>query len=173
MLSHFEHYRETEWRGRAVTLTDVTEAWAVIVAAGPGSRACLARVLGDAWEAPLGSLYTLLRNKYYFDELYDFLFVRPAYWVSETLVSVWVDRGVIDGTLHLIGRVALRLGDIFRNYFDLPIINRLIGDGSADVTYWFGGKLRAVQTGRVQQYLMFALIVFIAVGAALYFFVLA
>jgi hypothetical protein len=62
---------------------------------------------------------------------------------------------------------------VIRNNFDLPVINRFFGDGSADVTYWFGGKLRAVQTGRIQQYLMFALVVFIAIGAVLYFFLLA
>jgi hypothetical protein len=49
----------------------------------------------------------------------------------------------------------------------------LIGDGSANVTYWFGGKLRAIQTGRVQQYLMLALVTFIIIGAVLFFFVLA
>jgi hypothetical protein len=53
------------------------------------------------------------------------------------------------------------------------VINRFFGDGSADVTYWFGHKLRVVQTGRIQQSLMFGLVVFIAVGAALYFFLLA
>jgi len=53
------------------------------------------------------------------------------------------------------------------------VINRFFGDGSADVTYWFGGKLRAIQTGRIQQYFTLALIVFIALGAALYFLVLA
>ena len=31
MLSHFEYYRDTEWAGRAVSITDVSEAWAVIV----------------------------------------------------------------------------------------------------------------------------------------------
>ena len=35
MLSHFEHYRDTEWGGRAVTLTDVTEAWARDRRGGP------------------------------------------------------------------------------------------------------------------------------------------
>jgi hypothetical protein len=84
-----------------------------------------------------------------------------------------MDKGLIDGVLHIFGPVTDRLGSFIRNYFDLPVINRFFGDGSADVTYWFGGKLRAVQTGRIQQYLMFALVVFIAVGAALYFFLLA
>jgi len=56
MLSHFEHYRDTEWADRAVTLTDATDAWAVIVVAGPESRAALATVLGEAWYEPLARL---------------------------------------------------------------------------------------------------------------------
>jgi heterotetrameric sarcosine oxidase alpha subunit len=56
MLSHFEYYRDTEWSGRAVTLTDVTEAWAVIAVAGPQSRAALETVLGSEWQIRLESL---------------------------------------------------------------------------------------------------------------------
>jgi NADH-quinone oxidoreductase subunit L len=115
----------------------------------------------------------LLKNKYYFDEAYDFLFVKPAYWFAESVVYKFMDQGVIDGILHIFGPITDRLGSIIRNYIDLPVINRFFGDGSADVTYWFGGKLRAIQTGRVQQYLMFALVTFIVLGAALYFFLLA
>jgi methylglutamate dehydrogenase subunit C len=56
MLSHFEHYRDTEWGGRAVTLTDVTDAWAVIAVAGPSSRLTLQSVLGPDWHDRLASL---------------------------------------------------------------------------------------------------------------------
>jgi hypothetical protein len=84
-----------------------------------------------------------------------------------------MDQGVIDGILHIFGPVTDRIGAAIRNYFDLPVINRAIGDGSANATYWFGGRLRVIQTGRVQQYLMLALVVFITIGAVLYFFVLA
>ena len=114
-----------------------------------------------------------LKNKYYFDEIYDTVFVKPAYWFAETFVYKWMDKGLIDGILHIFGPTTGGLGSFIRDKFDVPIINRLIGDGSADITYWFGGKLRAIQTGRVQQYLMLALVVFIAIGAVLYFFVLA
>jgi len=115
----------------------------------------------------------VLKNKYYFDEFYDRVFVKPAYWFAENIVYKFLDKGVIDGILHSFGPLTQGLGSTIRNYFDLPVINRFFGDGSADVTYWFGGKLRAVQTGRIQQYLMFALVIFIIVGAALYFFLLA
>jgi len=56
MLSHFEHYRALEWAGRGVTVTDVTEAWATIVVAGPASRDTLTRVLGAPWQDALARL---------------------------------------------------------------------------------------------------------------------
>jgi sarcosine oxidase subunit alpha len=56
MLSHFEHYRDTEWSGSAVTVTDVTEAWAAIVVAGPASRDTLRAVLGGDWHDALTRL---------------------------------------------------------------------------------------------------------------------
>jgi NADH-quinone oxidoreductase subunit L len=115
----------------------------------------------------------LLKNKYYFDEIYDYLFVKPAYWFAENVVYKFMDQGVIDGILHIFGPLTDRLGSIIRNYFDLPVINRFFGDGSAEVTYRAGARLRVVQTGRIQQYLMLALVVFIAIGAVLYFFLMA
>ena len=56
MVSHFEHYRETEWASARLTLTDVTDAWAVIVVAGPESRAVLASLLGAQWQESLARL---------------------------------------------------------------------------------------------------------------------
>jgi len=43
-------------------------------------------------------LYLFLLNKWYFDELYDWLFVRPAMWIGRAL---WKggDGAVIDGTI--------------------------------------------------------------------------
>ena len=35
----------------------------------------------------------LLKNKYYFDEFYDRVFVKPAYWFAETFVYKWMDQG--------------------------------------------------------------------------------
>jgi NADH-quinone oxidoreductase subunit L len=115
----------------------------------------------------------LLKNKYYFDEFYDRAFVKPAYWFAENVVYKFMDQGVIDGVLHVFGPLTDRFGSFIRNYFDLPVINRFFGDGSAEVTYRAGDRLRVVQTGRIQQYLMLALVVFIAIGAALYLFLMA
>jgi NADH-quinone oxidoreductase subunit L len=115
----------------------------------------------------------LLKNKYYFDEFYDRVFVKPAYWFAENVVYKFMDQGVIDGVLHFFGPATDKIGSFIRNYIDLLIVNETVGDGSYKITQWFGHRLRAVQTGRIQQYLMFALVVFIAIGAVLYFFLLA
>jgi heterotetrameric sarcosine oxidase alpha subunit len=56
MLAHFEHYRATEFAGRRLTVTDVTEAWATLVVAGPASRAALENVLAATWRDALGKL---------------------------------------------------------------------------------------------------------------------
>jgi len=43
------------------------------------------------------ALYRLLVHKYYVDELYDRLFVRPLVWVSDRVLFQRVDAGLIDG----------------------------------------------------------------------------
>ena len=115
----------------------------------------------------------VLMNKWYVDELYNFLFIKPAIWFSEVFVSKWMDKGFIDGILHLFGPATGGVGSAIRNYFDLPVINQFFGDGSAEVTWWFGKNLRPIQTGRIQQYLILSLIILFVVGGLLYFLLMA
>lgn len=46
LLSHLEYWHAMEWRSRAVTLTDVSDCWAVIVLAGPRSRSAMDSLFG-------------------------------------------------------------------------------------------------------------------------------
>ncbi len=114
----------------------------------------------------LGPMFGVLRDKYRIDEVYDTVLVRPAYWLSETFASVWLDKGLIDGTLHLIGRASLRLGSVFRDYFDLPVINGS-GDLVGNSVNRFGRAFRIIQTGKVQQYLLIAMAIVVVLGAVL------
>jgi len=122
----------------------------------------------DPLEKWLGPIYGLLKNKYYFDEAYDFLFVKPAYWFAETFVYKWMDKGVIDSILHAFGRVTAFLGNSIRKYIDKLIINEFMGDGTARVTQWFGGRIQPIQTGRIQQYMLATLGILILVGGVLF-----
>lgn len=45
--------------------------------------------------AHFGVLHRFFFNKWYFDELYNFLFVRPAFWFGKVFWKVW-DAGIID-----------------------------------------------------------------------------
>ncbi|MCK6567470.1 MAG: NADH-quinone oxidoreductase subunit L [Chloroflexi bacterium] len=115
----------------------------------------------------------VLKNKWYVDELYNVVFIKPAVWFSEVFVSQWMDKGLIDGILHLFGPATSGVGSGIRNYFDLPVINRFFGDGSADATWWFGKNLRPIQTGRIQQYLLLTIVILFMVGGLLYFLLTA
>lgn len=122
----------------------------------------------DPLKKPLGPIHTLLKNKYYFDEIYDFLFVKPAYWIAETLVSKWMDNGVIDGILHGIAWVGSNLGTLLRNYIDAPVVNGF-GDMVGESTKKIGASMRPIQTGRIQSYMLTSLVVLIVVGGLVYY----
>lgn len=107
----------------------------------------------DPMKSALGSLHTVLKNKYYVDELYEVIFIKPATWISETFTYKWMDKTVIDGILHAIARFFLWLGKVVRKFFDVYVINEG-GDAMAELVAWTGEKLTLIQSGRVQQYLV-------------------
>ncbi len=87
--------------------------------------------------------FNVFKQKYYVDEIYDFVFVRNLRRLGEFQWKI-VDQGVIDGTLH----------------------------GAAAWTRSLGDRLRSLQTGHTQTYLLVSwlgLIVFF-VGAFLVFY---
>jgi NADH-quinone oxidoreductase subunit L len=61
----------------------------------------------------LGPAHTVLANKYWVDELYDAVVVRPLAWLSRQLWNV-VDGWVIDGALHAGAFVTEVVGDLGR-----------------------------------------------------------
>ena len=69
-------------------------------------------------------LYTLLLNKYYVDEIYAILFIRPFLWISTNVLWHVVDERVIDGTVN----------------------------GFADVAREAGGQARELQSGNARSY---------------------
>ncbi|MCC6957448.1 MAG: NADH-quinone oxidoreductase subunit L [Anaerolineales bacterium] len=125
----------------------------------------------DPVEGALGaSLYRLLKNKYYFDELYQAIFITPAYWLAETFTSLWMDQKVIDGILHWFAYISGVIGNFLRNAIDKPIINGS-GDMVSEGAKKAGGSLKTIQTGRVQQYMILALVSLAVFGAFFFYLV--
>jgi NADH-quinone oxidoreductase subunit L len=53
-------------------------------------------------EQSMGGLQRLLYNKYYIDELYDAIIVKPLYWISGVFESV-IERLGIDRLVNAVG----------------------------------------------------------------------
>jgi NADH-quinone oxidoreductase subunit L len=97
-----------------------------------GFRATLGRPILPAKEAPPDhGLALVLNRKYYVDELYDALFVRPIAWLSRVVLWRGVDQGLVDGAAV---------------------------NGAAWASRLAGGGLRLLQTGQVGIYVVLFLV---------------
>jgi NADH-quinone oxidoreductase subunit L len=64
--------------------------------------------------ASLAAPYKLLSGKYFADELYAAIIVRPLVWISDKFLWHVVDESVIDGTVNGVARVSRETGDRLR-----------------------------------------------------------
>lgn len=123
----------------------------------------------DPLKQRLGGIYTLLKNKYYIDELYNLVFIRPAKWLAEKFTAQFLDRLILDGILDGIGKLALHLGHAFSRWIDLPLIT----GGGNRLSYGvrgMGNQMRSVQSGRVQQYMILTIVITVVAGAIVFYF---
>ncbi len=94
--------------------------------------------------------YSLFYHKWWFDELYRFLFVRPVLWISRLVAAC--DKNVIDWAAdHL--ALAVTACARLDNWIDRIFVDRLI-DLAAWGTYALAVRLRRIQTGNLRQYIM-------------------
>jgi NADH-quinone oxidoreductase subunit L len=63
----------------------------------------------------LSGPYKLLLNKYYVDEIYGFLIVRPLLWISANVLWHGVDEGAIDGAVNGVASAAREVGGRVRH----------------------------------------------------------
>ena len=119
----------------------------------------------DPLVRPLGRVYRVLANKYYFDELYYRVFVKGAQRLANWLYKfddLWVIDPIVDG----VGKVGRRLSEI-GHWFDINIVDRAV-NGVGAIAGAMGSALRTIQTGKAQNYLFTVLLVLsIALGVFL------
>ncbi len=108
-------------------------------------------------------IHRLLLSKWWFDELYDWVFVKPTLAIG--LGIAWVDRRMIDGLIHFLARCAKWGAGIVGSIFDVRVIDGAV-DGLAALTWGGAGELRKIQTGRLRQYVMFIVLGFLALTFA-------
>jgi NADH-quinone oxidoreductase subunit L len=113
-----------------------------------------------------GFLYRLFDRKWYFDELYSALLVRPAlvisHWCRNADVK-GIDR-LIDGIARLTVRTSRADGR-----FDKGIVDGFV-NVLADATSRAGACMRRVQTGSLRNYILFLVLAAVGIFAALSYF---
>ncbi len=109
----------------------------------------------------LRPIYTFLANRWYFDELYDVVFVKPAHGIAAFVSSI--DRGLIDKLIDGLAWSARQLAGIDA-WMDRFLVDGLV-NATANATWNAGIKLRGLQTGRLRQYVMFIVVGTVALFA--------
>ena len=96
-----------------------------------------------------GALYRLFDRKWYFDEIYQVVFVNGTLLLARALSAF--DAYVIDGIVN--GAAGLtRFVSWLNGVFDFYIIDGIV-NAVANLTYWAGNRFRRVQTGNINSYL--------------------
>ena len=182
----------------------------------------------------LGWLYDAMRNRFYFDELYQATFVKGSIWLADVFdafdygqpvkreiegemvlvtrhgfvdglvnlagrfgrglsqVSDWLDSNVVDGLVNLAGRAGRTISEV-SGILDLRVVDRLVDlaglgtralsdlsdvvdlkvvdgavDGLGDTIKTGGRFIRQIQTGKVQNYLLLASLMMLALVVAFF-----
>jgi NADH-quinone oxidoreductase subunit L len=112
-------------------------------------------------------VYRFLYHKWYFDEAYSALLVRPAMRVAGW--CRWLDTCVIDGVINWLGRFTIVVSRESGN------TDRYVVDGIANliarVCQGIGNGLRGVQTGYIRSYVLFLVLAAVGIWVILSYFV--
>jgi len=106
MVQHLEH--STEYMLMAISVVGV-----LIMVAWTYVRYVKGQQIPSQDGEPRGFLANLSYRKFYVDELYDAVVVRPIHWLSSFLGTI-VDRNGIDGMVNGAGKAAFDTGKVLR-----------------------------------------------------------
>ena len=128
---------------------------------------CWKKLNPDDVRAQFKQTYNFLINKWWFDELYERVFVRPTFFLAAAVSNF--DRGIIDRFIDGLANGTKSLSRIWEYIADQKIVDGTVNK-VAELTYSLGLKSRRVQTGRLRQYIMFIAVGTIAVFVLASFF---
>jgi NADH-quinone oxidoreductase subunit L len=96
-----------------------------------------------------GLFYRLFDRKWYFDEIYQVIFVNGTLLLARlgALFDQYIIDGLVDGSAALV-RFVSWLDGLFDQYIIDGMVNAI-----ANITFGIGNKFRRVQTGNINSYL--------------------
>ena len=97
-------------------------------------------------------VHRFLTNKWWFDELYELIFIKPTHWLSSIISGF--DKLCIDWLLDRLAWLTRTFSVVGERIADQTIVDGFVNK-LASFTYDTGLQLRGAQTGRLRQYIMF------------------
>jgi hypothetical protein len=157
----------------------------------------------------LGWFHNAMRNRFYFDALYQKTIVNFSIWLADLFdkfdygqpvqemvdghlevvrrphgivdgavhgagivgkyLSIgvsWIDSTIVDGAVNWVGRIGRGVSNGL-DVFDLKIVDGIV-NGIGAVIKYLGGWIRPLQSGKVQYYLLLAIMLMLALIAAFF-----
>ena len=114
------------------------------------------KLSSESWSKRFGVFYKLSSNKYYFDENYDRFLYQPFLKLCNIVAYIdWdlYDKYFINGFGHITKLLSKITGRLDYNGLDQTLV-----DGIGRTANSAGKNLKTIQTGRLQNYMLFALI---------------
>jgi NADH-quinone oxidoreductase subunit L len=110
------------------------------------------KISADKVAESFSGLHKFLLNKWYFDELYDFMAVGATLRLTNALR--WFDNTIIDGIVNGSGWLT-KLTSTISGWFDNWVIDGAV-NAIAYASGFFGIALKKTQTGKIQTYVVLA-----------------
>jgi len=107
----------------------------------------------ETWGKRAGFMYDWSLNKYYFDENYDKYLYQPTIRLAKKIAWIdWdlYDKYFINGFGHVTAWASRVTGK-----FDYDVIDQILVDGTGRITEIIGSRLKKIQTGKLQNYLLY------------------
>lgn len=98
---------------------------------------------------PLRAGYKFLVNKYYLDDLYEFIVRSVRGPIAKA--AYWTNQNVLDGTVNAVGESGKRTGEWVYENIDQKLVDGAV-NGSGTVASETGHGLQSTQSGKVNQY---------------------
>jgi len=98
-------------------------------------------------------VHALLEHKYFFDEVYDFLWVNGCLVVAK--ISRFIDTWFVDLVFNILASATERLAAFSGLILDQHGVDGIV-NGVADTSLMVSDVVRGPQTGRIRNYVLFA-----------------
>lgn len=120
----------------------------------------------DPVHAAIGdNAWALLQNRFYLDTIFLKVFYVPFEWFGRRITYEEIDKKTIDELLASVAQAAVYVGESLKR-FNFVVIDG-VGDGIPAAIISFSRWFRNLQSGRAQQYMLFAALAVLAMGTLL------